>query len=83
MVTGIKGASRNGVDTVLSDCASIEIKRTSGVKPNGSLVLVSSTYCYACTPSLSTSSSSRILQGELILRGASHLDAFSGYPVRT
>ena len=56
----------------------------SGIsKPNGSLVLVSFTHCCASTSSLSTLWSSRTLQGEFILRGASHLDAFSGYPVRT
>ena len=53
------------------------------VKPIGQLVLVSYTRCRASTPSLSTSWSTRALGGELVLRGASHLDAFSGYPVRT
>ena len=53
------------------------------VKPNGQLVLVSFTHRCASTSSLSTLWSSRTLQGELISRGASHLDAFSGYPVRT
>ena len=38
--------------------------------------------CSAYTSGLSTSWSTRALQGELVLRGASHLDAFSGYPVR-
>ena len=56
---------------------------TQRIKPIGQLVLVSSTHRCASTSSLSTSWSSRALQGELILRGASHLDAFSGYPVRT
>ena len=50
------------------------------------LVTVSSTYHYASTPALSTSSSSRGLRlssGDLILRGASRLDAFSVYPFPT
>ena len=51
-------------------------------KPNGHLVLVCSTHCCASTSSLSTLWSSRVLRGELVLRGASHLDAFSGYPFR-
>ena len=58
------------------------------VKPLESLVLVSSTPHNAYTPSLSTSWSWTALpalkeQGNLILKGASRLDAFSGYPVRT
>ena len=46
------------------------------------LVLVSYTYYYASTPSLSTWWSSTALKGDLVSRGASRLDAFSGYPVR-
>ncbi len=62
--------------------------RCCQVKPLGSLVLVSSTYRYAYTPSLSTSSSRTPLighycQGRLILRQVSRLDAFSGYLFRT
>ena len=53
------------------------------VKPNDRLVPVSSRHCCPYTPGLSTSSSSRGLQGDLILEAASRLDAFSGYPVRT
>ncbi len=37
----------------------------------------------ACTCGLSTSSSSTALSGDLILGGASRLDAFSAYPGRT
>ena len=50
------------------------------------LVTVSSTCYHASTSVLSTSCSSRGLRlatGDLILRGASRLDAFSVYPVRT
>ena len=50
------------------------------------LVTVSCTRCRASTSVLSTSCSSRGLRlatGDLILRGASRLDAFSVYPVRT
>ena len=58
------------------------------VKPHEQLVPVSSTPHSAYTPGLSTSWSRTALQalkeqGNLILKGASRLDAFSGYPVRT
>jgi hypothetical protein len=53
------------------------------VKPNGLLVLVSSTHYCAYTSSLSTRSSSSALQGSLILRKVSRLYAFSAYPDRT
>ena len=57
-------------------------------KPLGLLVPVSSTRCHASTSGLSTQSSSwgpyRVNpEGDLILRRASRLDAFSGYPFRT
>ena len=57
-------------------------------KPLGLLVPVSSTCCHASTSGLSTQSSSwgpyRVNpEGDLILRRASRLDAFSGYPFRT
>ena len=55
----------------------------STIKPNGRLVPVSSTRCRAYTPGLSTWSSSTALQGDLVLRLVSRLDAFSGYPFRT
>ena len=51
------------------------------------LVTVSSMCYHTSTSALSTSSSSRgltgLLQGYLILRGASRLDAFSVYPFQT
>jgi hypothetical protein len=53
------------------------------IKPIERLVLVSFAHCCASTPSLSTWWSSTALKGELVLRWASRLDAFSGYPVRT
>jgi len=60
------------------------------IKSHGLLVPVSSTHCCAYTSGLSTSSSPRNLQslaftkeGYLILRQASRLDAFSGYPFQT
>jgi len=46
------------------------------------LVPVSSTDCSASTSGLSTWWSSTALQGELVLRLVSRLDAFSGYPFR-
>ena len=59
-----------------------------GAKPLGLLVPVSCTCCHASTSGLSTQSSSwgpyRVNpEGDLILRRASRLDAFSGYPFRT
>ena len=53
------------------------------IKPNERLVPVSFTHCCASTPGLSTWWSSTALQGELVLRWVSRLDAFSGYPDRT
>ena len=57
------------------------------VKPNGLLVLVSSTHCCAYTSSLSTWSSSTALLsfrlGDLILGKVSRLYAFSAYPNQT
>ena len=47
------------------------------------LVPVSCTHCCASTSGLSTWSSSTALQGDLVSRWVSRLDAFSGYPVRT
>ena len=56
---------------------------TGAIKSIGRLVPVGSTRRRACTPGLSTWSSSTALKGGLVLRGVSRLDAFSGYPVRT
>ena len=53
------------------------------IKPIERLGPVSFTCCHASTPGLSTWWSSTALKGESVSRGASHLDAFSGYPVRT
>src|SRR3712207_4476616 len=53
------------------------------IKPIEPLVPVGSAHRGACTPGLSTWSSSTALKGELVLRRASRLDAFSGYPIRT
>jgi hypothetical protein len=44
---------------------------------------VSFTHCCASTPGLSTWWSTTALRRDLVLREASRLDAFSGYPVRT
>ena len=60
----------------------VSLKRIM-VKPIDRLVQVSSTPRSAYTSCLSTWSSSRGLQGDLISGGASRLDAFSGYPFRT
>ena len=55
----------------------------SGIKPIEQLVPVSFTHCCASTPGLSTWWSTTALKRDLVSRGASRLDAFSGYPVRT
>ena len=47
------------------------------------LVPVSSICYHTSTPGLSTWWSSTVLKGNLVSRGVSRLDAFSGYPVRT
>ena len=54
-----------------------------GIKPIERLGPVSFTHCCASTPGLSTWWSTTALGRDLVLRGASRLDAFSGYPVRT
>jgi hypothetical protein len=54
-----------------------------GIKPLEPLVPVSFTRCRASTPGLSTWWSTTALRRDLVLRGASRLDAFSGYPFRT
>ena len=59
------------------------MRRKDRIKPNERLVPVSFTHCCASTPGLSTWWSSTALQGELVLRWVSRLDAFSGYPDRT
>src|ERR1700758_3651510 len=53
------------------------------IKPIERLVPVSFTCYHASTPGLSTWWSSTALKGKLVLRGASRLDAFSGYLVHT
>ena len=59
------------------------LRKRPTIKPIEQLVLVSFTCCHASTPSLSTWWSSTALERNLVLRGASRLDAFSGYPFRT
>ena len=53
------------------------------IKPIELLVPVSFTCYHASTPGLSTWWSSTTLRRDLVLREASRLDAFSGYPFRT
>ena len=53
------------------------------IKPIEQLVPVSFMHYCTSTPGLSTWWSSTVLMRILVLRGASRLDAFSGYPVRT
>src|SRR5271163_4963368 len=55
---------------------------TRAIKSNERLVPVSFTRRRASTSGLSTWWSSTALQGELVLRLVSRLDAFSGYPFR-
>ena len=54
-----------------------------GWKPFEQLVPVSFTHRCASTPGLSTWWSTTALGRDLVSRGGSRLDAFSGYPVRT
>ena len=61
----------------------VRTRITRAIKPIGRLVPVGSTRRRACTPGLSTWSSSTALKGDLVSRWVSRLDAFSGYPVRT
>ena len=62
-------------------------KEQENAKPADLFVLVSSTHHCASTPSRLPRSLQGVLcvlrLGNLILGGASRLDAFSGYPVRT
>ena len=53
------------------------------IKPIEQLVPVSFIHYCTSTPGLSTWWSSTVLMRILVSRGASRLDAFSGYPVRT
>ena len=53
------------------------------IKPIERLGPVSFMRCRTSTPGLSTWWSSTALKGNLVLRGASRLDAFSGYPFHT
>ena len=66
-------------------CTTIKLPKNYNlkIKPIERLVPVSFTRYRASTPGLSTSWSVTALKGELVSRGASRLDAFSGYPVRT
>ena len=80
---------RNAATQPRCHCQNLEtgMEGFSRNKTHGLLVLVSSTPHRASTSSLSTRSSTSALQdlrqGELILRQASRLDAFSGYPFHT
>ena len=57
--------------------------RVKWIKPIERLVPVSFTHCCASTSGLSTWWSPTALKRDLVLRGVSRLDAFSGYPFRT
>ena len=61
-------------------CARARALATRAIKSNERLVPVSYARCRASTSGLSTWWSSTALQGELVLRLVSRLDAFSGYP---
>ena len=64
-------------------CIKKKMEKMRTIKSIEQLVLVSFTYYYASTPSLSTWWSSTVLKGNLISGEASRLDAFSGYLVHT
>ena len=76
-------AKDNGKQVNGFQVRSVRTRIMRAIKPIGRLVLVSSTRHRACTPSLSTWSSSTALKGVMVSRWVSRLDAFSGYPVRT
>ena len=58
------------------------IRMEENLKPIEQLVPVSYMCYHTSTPGLSTWWSSTALKGELVSRGVSRLDAFSGYPFR-
>ena len=64
-------------------CRAGAFERGCEIKPIERLGPVSCTRCRASTPGLSTWWSTTALRRDLVLRGVSRLDAFSGYPVRT
>ncbi len=64
-------------------CFRLAAAHEARIKPLERLVPVSFMRCRTFTPGLSTWWSSTALKGELVSRGASRLDAFSGYPFRT
>ncbi len=83
MVRGARAHPEVGKQTGLSSSALQRTWIIRAIKPIERLVPVSSTRYRAYTSGLSTWSSSTALKGDLVLRGVSRLDAFSGYPVRT
>ena len=68
---------------ITRNALSLPLHMTAAIKPIERLVPVSFIRYRTSTPGLSTWWSSTALKGELVLREASRLDAFSGYPVRT
>jgi hypothetical protein len=67
----------------LAAAAGLTIEEEIEIKPIERLGPVGSTHCCAFTPGLSTWWSTTALGRDLVSRGVSRLDAFSGYPVRT
>ena len=88
-VVGTEAGERVRLCCLSRSCCALQagsgpcMRRKDRIKPNERLVPVSFTHCCASTPGLSTWWSSTALQGELVLRRVSRLDAFSGYPDRT
>ena len=78
---GVSGSGSRGVGGPPGGRVGHGVMRA--IKPNERLVPVSCTHRCASTPGLSTWWSSTALQGELVSRWVSSLDAFSSYPVRT
>jgi hypothetical protein len=79
--TGFEISNSAGCTT--RNALSLPLHMTAAIKPIERLVPVSFMRYRTSTPGLSTWWSSTALKGELVLREASRLDAFSGYPVRT
>ncbi len=77
-----EGGSAHPILRPLFSVAPNRALATRAIKSNERLVPVSCARCRASTSGLSTWWSSTALQGELVLRLVSRLDAFSGYPFR-
>ena len=82
--TGSPLGNRLGYSSlVVTGLFSLCLAQREGIKPLERLVRLSFMHCCTSTCLLSTWWSTTALGRDLVLRGVSRLDAFSGYPVRT